>query len=66
MARGAELAGIALGTEHGEQILKGISEALAVVVAELIDDLEEGAESMACWRPRGLGRADGGGSGSRI
>ena len=42
VARGAELAGIALGAEHGEQILEGIAEALAVVVVELVDDLEEG------------------------
>ena len=46
VARGAELAGIALGAEHGEQILEGVAEALAVVVAELVDDLEEGLERL--------------------
>ena len=30
--------------EDGEQILEGVAEALAVVVAELVDDLEEGLE----------------------
>ena len=43
VARGAELAGIALRAEDGEQVLEGVAEALAVVVAELVDDLEEGA-----------------------
>ena len=46
VARGAELAGIALGAEDEEQILEGIAEALAVVVAELVDDLEEGLEGL--------------------
>ena len=44
MARGAELSGIALGAEHGEQILEGVAEAFAVVVVELVDDLEEHLE----------------------
>ena len=46
MARGAELAGIALRAEDGEQILEGVAEALAVVVAELVDDLEKGLERL--------------------
>ena len=46
MARGAELAGIALRAEDSEQILEGVAEALAVVVAELVDDLEEGLERL--------------------
>jgi hypothetical protein len=46
MARGAELTGIALGAEHGEQILEGIAEFLRVIVAELVDDLEESAERL--------------------
>jgi len=32
VARGAELAGIALAAEHREQIFEGVAEALAVVV----------------------------------
>ena len=32
VARGAELPGVALGAEHGEQILEGVAEAFAVVV----------------------------------
>ena len=44
VARGAELSGIALGAEHGKQILEGVAEPFAVVVAELVDDLEEGAQ----------------------
>jgi hypothetical protein len=46
VARGAELAGISLAAEDAEQILEGIAEALAVVVAELIDDLEEGVQRL--------------------
>ncbi len=46
VARGAELAGIALRAEDAEQILEGVAEALAVVVAELVDDLEEGPERL--------------------
>ena len=46
VTRGAELPGIALRTEDGEQILEGVTEALAVVVAELVDDLEEGLERL--------------------
>ena len=44
VARGAELPGVALGAEHGEQILEGIAQAFAVVVVELVDDLEEHLE----------------------
>ena len=46
MARGAELPGVALRAEHGEQVLEGISQPLAVVIGELIDDLEEGAQGL--------------------
>jgi len=46
VARGAELAGIALRAEDAEQILEGVSKALAVVVAELVNDLEEGLERL--------------------
>ncbi|KAF0143929.1 MAG: hypothetical protein FD153_404 [Rhodospirillaceae bacterium] len=46
VARGAELAGIALAAEDAEQILEGVAEALAVVVAELVDDLEEAFERL--------------------
>ena len=44
VARGAELPGVALGAEHGQQILEGVAQPLAVVVAELVDDLEEHLE----------------------
>jgi len=44
MARRAELSGIALGTEDGQEILKGVAEALGMVIDELINDLEEGAQ----------------------
>jgi len=40
----AELAGIALAAEHAEQILEGVAQTLAVVVLELVNDLEEGAQ----------------------
>jgi len=46
VARGAELPGLALGAEHGEQILEGVAQALGVVVGELVDDLEEGAQGL--------------------
>ncbi len=41
VARGAELAGIALAAEHGEQILEGVTETLAVVVCKFVDDFEK-------------------------
>ena len=44
VARGAELSGVALGAEHGKKILEGVAEAFAVVVGELVDDLEEHLE----------------------
>ena len=44
VARGTELPGVALRAEHGEQVLKGITQAFAVVVVELVDDLEEHLE----------------------
>ena len=46
VARGAELPGVALGAEHGEQILEGVAQPLAVVVVELVDDLEEELERL--------------------
>ena len=46
VARGAELAGVALGAKDGEQILEGVAEALAVVVAEFVDDLQESLERL--------------------
>jgi nitroreductase len=46
VARGAELAGVALRAEDAEEILEGVAEALAVVVAELVDDFEEGLERL--------------------
>ena len=51
VARGAELTGIALGAEDAEEILEGVAEALAVVVAELVADFEEGLERLgvAVW-----------------
>jgi hypothetical protein len=44
VARGAELAGVALAAEHGEQVFEGVAEALGVVVGEAVDFLEEGAQ----------------------
>ena len=44
MARGAELAGVALAAEHGEQVFEGVAEAFGVVVGEAVDFLEEGAQ----------------------
>ena len=44
MARSAELAGIALRAKHGKQVLKRVTEAFAVVVAEAINFLEEQVE----------------------
>ena len=46
VARGAELPGVALGTEDREQVLEGVAEALAVVIGELVDDLEKGAQGL--------------------
>ncbi len=44
MARGAELAGVALGAEDGEQVFKGVAESFAMIVLEFVDDFEEGAQ----------------------
>ena len=41
VARGAELPGVPLRAEDGEQILEGIAEAFAVVVGEFVDDFEK-------------------------
>ena len=46
MARGAELPGVALRAEHGQQILEGIAQTFGVVVAELVDDLEKFAQGL--------------------
>ena len=46
MARGAELPGVALRAEHGEQVLEGVAQPFGVVVGELVDDLEEGAQGL--------------------
>ena len=42
MSRGSELPGVALGAENAEKILESISEPLAMVVTELVNDLEKG------------------------
>ena len=55
MCRGStELPGVALGAEDGEQVLEGVAEPLRVVVGELVDDLEEGAQGfgVAVWAGR--------------
>ena len=46
VARGAELSRIALRTEHTEQIFKCIAQPLAVVVAELVNDLEKASQGL--------------------
>ena len=46
VAWSAKLTGIALTAEDAEEILEGVAEALAVVVAELVDDLEEGVQRL--------------------
>ncbi len=46
MTRGAELTGISLGTEDGEQVLESVSQAFRVVVGELVDDLQEAAQRL--------------------
>ena len=46
VARRAELPGIALRAQHGEQVLERIAQALGVVVLELVDDLEKGAQGL--------------------
>ena len=44
MTRRAELSGVALRTENREQILEGVSQSLAVIVLELVNDFEKGAQ----------------------
>ncbi len=44
VARGAELAGVALGAEDGEEVFEGVAEAFGVVVGEFVDRFEEGFE----------------------
>ena len=46
VARGAELPGITLTAKDAEQILEGVAQALAVVVAEPVDDFEESLEGL--------------------
>ncbi len=46
MARGAELAGIALRAEDAEEIFEGVAEALRVVVAKFVDDLKKTLERL--------------------
>ena len=46
MARGAELPGVALHVENGQQVLIGVAEPLRVFVGELIDDLQELAQRL--------------------
>ena len=46
MAWGSELSRVALGTEDGEQVLESVSQTLRVVVAELVDDIEEGPQRL--------------------
>ena len=38
---GAELAGVALRSEDGEEVLEGVAEPLAVVVGEVVDDFQK-------------------------
>ena len=44
VTRRAELARIALGAENGEEVLKRVAQPLRVVVRELVDNFEEGAQ----------------------
>ena len=44
VARGAELPGVALRAEDGQQVFEGVAQALGMVVGEGVDDLEEGAQ----------------------
>ena len=46
MARGAELSGVSLRAEDGEEVLERVAQPLAVVVFELVDDFEKGAQSL--------------------
>ena len=46
VARGAELARIALRAQHRKQIFEGVAEALAVIVGELVNNLEEALERL--------------------
>ena len=46
MARCAELSGVSLRAEDGKQILEGVTQALGVIVGELVDDLEKGAQGL--------------------
>ena len=46
MARRAKLPGVALRAEDREQIFKGVAQPLAVIIRELVDDREEGAQGL--------------------
>ena len=46
MPRRAELARVALRAEDGEQVFEGVAQPFAVVIAELVDDLEEALERL--------------------
>ena len=46
VARGAELPGVSLRAEDREEVLEGVAQPLAVVVFELVDDFEEGAQGL--------------------
>ena len=46
VARGAELAGVALGAHHRQQVFEGVPQPLRVVVFELVDDLQKRAQGL--------------------
>ena len=46
MPWGAELPGVALRAEHGQQILEGITQAFGVVVGKLVNHLEKAAQGL--------------------
>ena len=46
MTRGAELSGVSLRAEDREEVLEGVAQPLGVVVFELVDDFEEGAQGL--------------------
>ena len=46
VARGAKLAGVALGAHHRQQVLERVAQPLGVVVFEFVDDLQERAQGL--------------------
>ncbi len=46
VARGAELSGVALRAQDGQQVLKGVAQTLGVVVTELVNDFQERAQRL--------------------